>query len=233
MSDQPRSPQEIAAEHLARDDPLGWFERVYASAGGDPARVPWARLRPNGSLVRWLDRTRPRGAGRRALVVGCGLGDDAAELARRGFAVTAFDLAPTAIAWCQRRFPRSPVDYQVADLLAPPAAWRGAFDFVFEAYTLQALPADVRPRAVEQVAAFVRPGGILLVVARGREEGEPASGVPNATGVALGCPSGPPWPLTRAELGRFEQLGLALVRFEDFFDPDEPTVRRFRAEYRG
>jgi 2-polyprenyl-3-methyl-5-hydroxy-6-metoxy-1,4-benzoquinol methylase len=78
-----------------------------------------ADLVPNPSLVSWLDEHELAG---RALKVGAGLGDDAEELARRGLAVTAFDIAPTAVAWAKRRFPDSQVDYVVADVLAPPAA---------------------------------------------------------------------------------------------------------------
>ena len=76
---------------------------------------------PHEELVRWLDAAGPLG-GRRALVVGCGLGDDAVEVARRGAATTAFDLSPTAVAWCRRRFPDAPVTWTTADLLATPPA---------------------------------------------------------------------------------------------------------------
>ena len=209
----------LAEESLGRGDAVGWFERLYASAGGDPAAVQWADLRPNPHLTGWLDRGGVEGAGRRALVVGCGLGDDAEELARRGFAVTAFDVAPTAVAWCRRRFPASLARYAVGDVLAPPAAWAGAFDLVVEAYTLQVLPPGVREEPLENVAGFVAPGGTLLVVARGRDPGDD--------------PGAMPWPLTRAELDGLRRQGLAEVRFEDYADPEDPAVRRFRAKYRA
>jgi hypothetical protein len=73
-----------------------------AEAEGD---IPWADLAPNPSLVEWLDTHAVSG---RALKVGAGLGDDAEELARRGLAVTAFDVAPTAVESARRRFPESP-----------------------------------------------------------------------------------------------------------------------------
>jgi SAM-dependent methyltransferase len=158
------------------------------------------------------------GAGCRALEVGCGLGDDAEDLARRGFAVTAFDVSATAIDWCRRRFPGSPVEYVVADLLNPPAEWARAFDFVQESYTLQVLPPDVREVAIRRVARFVAPGGSLLVVARGREPSDP--------------PGTMPWPLVHDELGGFGRAGLEELSFEDFSDDETPPVRRFRAVYR-
>jgi SAM-dependent methyltransferase len=203
-----RRVRDWALEALDRGEPLAWFEEVYANAP-DESAIPWADMEPNPDLVAWLEREGALSG--RGLVVGCGLGDDAEELAARGCAVTAFDIAPSAIAWCRRRFPESRVDYRVADLFALPEEWRGAFDFVFEANTLQALPAELRPGAGVALAATVAPGGTLLAIARGRDEDEP--------------PVGPPWPLTRAELlGLFP--GLETVRLEDYLDA--VPIRRLR-----
>ncbi|MEZ4387718.1 MAG: hypothetical protein R3D98_09110 [Candidatus Krumholzibacteriia bacterium] len=80
--------------------------------------MPWATLAPAPLLRAWLDRNRPTGAGQTALVVGCGLGDDAAEMARRGFAVTAFDVAASAIALARERHLDLAIDWQVAELFA-------------------------------------------------------------------------------------------------------------------
>ncbi len=106
----------------------GWnvsdFEELYASVGDDLARIPWASRQPHPMLVLWLDE-RPPGVGRQALVVGCGLGDDAEELGRRGYRVSAFDYSATAIDWCRRRFPTSAVQYRVADLFDLPGDGRG------------------------------------------------------------------------------------------------------------
>ena len=212
--------RQIARESLERGDPTGWFERVYATAQGEARAIPWADLRPEPNLMEWVERERLRGAGRRALVVGCGLGDDAEDLARLGFEVVAFDISPTAIEWCRRRFPGSRVRYVVADLLAAPEAWDGAFDFVLEAFTVQVLRGELRRQAIERVARFVAPGGALLVIARGREpEDDPGS---------------MPWPLTKDDLAGFERAGLMEARFEDYLDQHvNPPVRRFRVEYRG
>ena len=61
-------------------------------------------------------------AGKLALVVGTGLGDDAGQLAAWGFDTAAFDSSETAIRACRRRFPTSSVSYAAADLLNPPAS---------------------------------------------------------------------------------------------------------------
>ena len=208
----------LAQQFLAADDPTGWFEALYASAGGDASAIPWGDLRPNPNLTRWLDG-HPIPPGLRALTVGCGLGDDAEELARRGLNVAAFDVAPTAIDWCRRRFAGSAVSYRVADVLHPPAEWRGAFDFVLESYTLQALPPDVRGNAVRRIAELVAPSGRLLVICRGRDAGEPEGSMP--------------WPLTREDVAGFvEMCGLVEESFEDFVEAEDPPVRRFRCVFR-
>lgn len=206
--------RELAQRMLPTGDFVGFFDAVYTTAEGDTNGVPWADLQPHPVALSWLEQRRVQGQGRRALVVGCGLGDDAEELARRGFAVTAFDVSPNAIAWCRQRFPNSSVDYQAADLFNAPAAWNQAFDFVLEIYTIQALPHALRERAIASIASFVAPGGQLLVVCRGRDpQDEPGT---------------MPWPLTRADLALFEQSGLREQSFEDVRDEDG---RHFRVVY--
>jgi SAM-dependent methyltransferase len=217
MTDR-RRVRELAARALEAGDPLAWFEELYAGADGDRAAVPWADGVPNPLLVEWLDRERVSGDGRAALKVGCGLGDDAEELARRGFAVTAFDVAPTAVAWCRERFPGSAVRYLVRDLFDLPPAWEDRFALVLEANTLQVFPSELRASAMARIAACVAPGGTLLAIARAREPEEPTGPIP--------------WPLVRDELRGFEEAGLVRVEFEDLVDAEDPPVRRFRATYR-
>lgn len=208
----------LAGESIARGDAVGWFEELYRRAGAEWERVPWADLVANPLLEEWLagpDAALPPG---RALVVGCGYGDDAERLAAAGWAVTAFDVAPSAIEACRARFPGSPVAYGVADALAPPRAWRGAFELVFESYTLQVLPPAARVPLLAELAATLAPGGRLLVLCRGRDAGEPEGELP--------------WPLARAELDGVLAHGLEPVRFEDLRDGETPPVRRFRTLYR-
>jgi SAM-dependent methyltransferase len=219
-SDEAReAARRLARESLAAGDPIGWFERLYAASGPDAGTIPWADLRPNPLLAGWPALEAAARRGGKALVVGCGLGDDAEALASRGLAVVAFDVAPSAIARCRERFPGSAVAYRAANLLAPPAEWARGFDLVFESYTLQALPpGPVREEAIGRVAEFVAPGGLLLLVARGREPDED-----------VGCL---PWPLTRDEIGLFASHGLVGESLDQLRDPQDPSVRRFRAVLR-
>ena len=215
MSNERDLADQIARDHLAKGDPLGWFNQLYSTARRDFGVIPWADRRPNPHLVDWCVRELRPQAQSRALVIGCGLGDDAEYIASKGARVTAFDLAPEAIHWARERFPESPVEYRIANLLSLPSAWDGAFDLVAECYTLQAMPQELRAAAVAAVGKLVAPGGDLVVVCRGRDESDP--------------PGELPWPLTRADL---EAIPLPMHRFEDFDDPYEPGKRRFRAHWR-
>jgi hypothetical protein len=194
-------------------DPTGWFEALYTAASRGEAQVPWQRDEPREPLVEWAESVDLDGHDRPALVVGAGFGADAEYLSTRGFATTAFDVAPTAVRLARDRHPGSSVDYVVADLLDPPAAWAGAFALVLECLTVQSLPDDVRPRAIANVAAMVAPRGTLLVIASGRDEAD-------------GPVEGPPWPLTRAEVESFARGELEPIRIEELDGP------RWRAEFR-
>lgn len=206
----------LAAEAVAAGDDTGWFERLYAAANSGDAVVPWADRVANPMLLGWLDTHRP--AGTRAAVVGCGLGDDAEHLAALGYETVGFDVAPSAVRAARERFPDSAVTYREVDLLAPPADLAGAFDFVFEAYTVQTLQGDARRAAIARCAQLVAPGGTLLVVARARDEKDP--------------PGRMPWPLTRVELDAIADGPLRPVEVEDLLDTDDdPPVRRWRATF--
>jgi SAM-dependent methyltransferase len=207
----------LSAASLAAGDATGWFDKLYVEAQQGTAEVPWDRPEPTALLAGWAHRARPGGAGRRALIVGCGLGRDAEFVAGFGFATTAFDISETAVRVARSRHAGSPVDYRVADLLDPPPEWRAAFDLVVESNNVQALPRSLRERATAAVSSFVAPGGTLLVIAAA------------ATGWG---DDGPPWPLTRDEVAAFASGGVTEVSVEELPAADDPLVVRWRAEFR-
>lgn len=211
----------LARASLVTGDPTGWFERLYAGAEDGEAVVPWDRGAPHWLLVDWAERCDLDGRGKRAMVIGCGLGEDAEYLARRGFTIAGFDIAPTAIAAAQRRFPGSSVQYLVADLLDLPVRWRGAFDLVVEIFTVQALPPGYRRQATYNAGTLVAPGGTLLVIAAAPD-----------MDVGLENIDGPPWPLSRREIDAFAGYGIEPVRIEEIPLPDDPGAHRWRAEFR-
>ena len=209
--------KEIAAEYAKKGDATSWFEALYRESAGDTTKIPWADLEPNRYLAEWAEQTHIRGNGREALVVGCGLGDDARFLHHLGFKATAFDISPTAIAWARKLHDETDISFATADLFASPTEWHRAFDFVLEVYTIQPLPLEMRPEVIDAIAGFVAPGGRLLVVTRGRDNDEE--------------PLELPWALSRRDLSRFAENGLKEIDFREMpGDEDVPAVR-FVVEY--
>lgn len=207
----------IAAEFGDRGDPLGWFDALYKEAEGNTEKIPWADLEPNIYFREWAQETGLSGDGRTALVVGCGLGDDAKFLDDLGFKVTAFDISPTAIEWARRLYNDEAITFLVADLFDPPKEWYQAFDFVLEIYTIQPLPLEMRPKVIDAIANFVKLDGRLVVITRGREDDEE--------------PVELPWPLSRLDLSRFETNGLRQIDFQIKPGDEDVPAERFVVEY--
>lgn len=211
--------KEIQAEFAKKGDATGWFEALYSEANGDNERIPWADLAPNKFLALFAEQTNLRGDNRNALVVGCGLGDDARFLYDLGFSVTAFDISPTAIEWARKLHQDTSIDFFVADLFDAPKEWYQAFEFVLEVYTIQPLPLEIRPKVIDAIANFVKfPEGKILIVTRGRENDE--------------IPPELPWALSRQDLSRFDKNGFKQIYFGEIFsDDEEDTIPRFVVEY--
>ncbi len=218
VADRRARTREIQAEFAARGDSLGWFDALYREAAGDNEKIPWADLEPNRYLRTWAEKAGLTGYGRTALVVGCGLGDDARYLHELGFKVTGFDISPTAIEWAKRLHADTDIRYEIMDLFEPFSEWVGAFEFVVEVYTIQPLPLSMRESTIDAIASFVAPGGELVVVSRLRGDDEE--------------PDELPWPVSRRELERFAVNGLKEVHFETMSgEEDEPD--RFVAVYKN
>jgi hypothetical protein len=188
-----------------------WHDEVYRSACGDLRKVPWVQGAANPALVSWLNaeaagRVRP---GSRAVVIGCGVGDDVIELINRGYDAIGFDISPTAVDWARTRFPGQESAFCVCDLLTPPSRFRHRFELVVECCTLQSIEPAMREQAAASLASLVGPRGVLVAVAHGRDDSELLENV-----------QGPPWPLTRSELGGLmETAGMKPVcPIDDFTD---------------
>ena len=168
---------------------VDFFESVYAEAGGDPTRIPWASRHPSKALVNWLNAVAPSlvRCGARVAVVGCGLGDDAREVIRRGYDVTAFDCSGTAVEWARKLDPGHPDAYVQADMFAPPGRWVHRFDLVIDTNNLHSLRPGQHGEAMAAISRLLAPHGHMLVVCRGADEpADPGTG-------SL-------WPLTEREL---------------------------------
>lgn len=216
--DAKENARRIAARFAARGDAVGWFDALYKEAAGDTEHISWADLEPNEFFRRRAEKKNLRGKGRSALVIGCGLGDDAKYLDDLGFNVTAFDISPTAIEWARRIYKEPAIRFVVADLFDPPKEWYQAFEFVLEVYTIQALPMKMRTKVIDAISNFVKIDGTLLVVTRGREDDEE--------------PVELPWPLSRKDLSRFEENAFVQTGFEIMYGDEDEPAPRFVVEYR-
>ncbi|MBK1789744.1 class I SAM-dependent methyltransferase [Persicirhabdus sediminis] len=198
MDDHRTKAQSLAHQSLAEGSLTGWFDKVYQSADGNSDEVPWAKMGIHPILQPWLDKQSPA-QDLSAVIIGCGLGDDAEAIAQLGYNCTAFDISDNAINWCKERFPQTKVNYLTADLFELPSSIQPRYDFVLEIYTIQSLPLSERARTIQAIAELVAPAGELLLITMLRpDENQPA---------------GPPWPLSQAEIGLFEQCGLELKSY--------------------
>lgn len=198
-----REALDLLPEHASGDagaDRAAFFHQVYARAESDEAAVPWADLAPKAELCEWLSAN--PGAGRTAIDIACGLGDNAEAIAEAGYQTTAFDVVPEAVEWAKRRFANSLIDYRVADLFNLPSPWQGSFDLVHECFTLQALPESMLARTTEAIAGLMARGGLLLVYTRWRRDGTPVSG--------------PPFPLEERHLLMPQSFGLCRIEEKRF-----------------
>lgn len=146
------------------------------------------------------------------MVVGCGLGDDAAALAERGYDVTGIDLAPTALRWARRRFRHLAIDWRRLDLLDADAraALEGRFDLVVEVATVPYLPGVVREAAMDAIGRLAAPGGVLVVVTWLATGAKRSDATP-----------GPPWGQAPSELAAYRSGGLVRLALEH---PPRDTV---------
>ena len=128
----------------------------------------------NAALVREIAGVAPG----TALDLGCGEGGDALWLAQNGWAVTAVDIAPTALAiGAAAQSPEDDITWVAADL----AEWHPpiAYDLVSACF-LHSTVALPREAILRRAAEAVAPGGVLLIVGH---SGRAALG-----GTRRGCP---------------------------------------------
>ena len=200
-----------------------FFETIYLEAAGNADAVPWSDGVPNPALVSWLNAKAHEvlRCGSRVAIVGCGLGEDARELIRRGYDVTAFDVSPTAIAWAKENDPANAGCYHLADLFDLPTNWHHRFDLVVEIYTVQALPPSKRCDTLSAIATLLSSHGGLLIICRGTKESKINE-------------DGPPWALTESELlDAVRAAGLQIDGQLDAFEDDEtPPKLRLRGLFR-
>ena len=201
-----------ASEHS--NDPLSWFEELYCSSRRDRRLIPWDWMEPHPFLVEWTQENQHTG---RALVVGSGLGEDAAFLYEKGWKVTAFDVSESAVEWASQLHKGKEIDWLVGDLVQPEQSWKEAFDLVLEVHILQAIPEEIRNSAYRNLSPLLNRNGLLMCIGRlanGLEEQNDA----------------PPWPLSRDFIHQIGE-GLSEVEFHTAVVPDKEEIR-YRAVWK-
>ncbi|APD06216.1 hypothetical protein UJ101_00677 [Flavobacteriaceae bacterium UJ101] len=178
--------------------PTEWFETLYSETDQKGEGIPWANMAPHPIFKQWIDKKTHLGDGKTALVIGCGLGDDAIELESQGFNVTAFDVSSSAIELCKKRFPNSNVTFLQADLLKGIPEWHRKFDFVLEIFTIQALPPKYENILIQNISDFVSEKGMLMIITEINKEERTFE-------------KGPPWLLNSQYIKSFEKCGLKSI----------------------
>ncbi|MDA3945663.1 MAG: methyltransferase domain-containing protein [Helicobacteraceae bacterium] len=197
----------------AQDEATSWFNEYYKEAGKQIETIAWARGEANPFLSEYLETF--NGTPTKAIVIGCGLGDDAFALYEAGFDVTAIDISPEAISWAKERFNGAGINFVVADLFDLPEELLGQFDFLFEAFTIQSLPLSLRDRVITAITSLMTPDAKLLAVCNAKLDHEHFDG--------------PPWPLTFNELRLFTMKECRELEFSIFENESALSRLKVRA----
>ncbi|RMF27610.1 MAG: class I SAM-dependent methyltransferase, partial [Chloroflexi bacterium] len=150
------------------------FDAVAASYDATFTHTPLGRRLREAVWTHLAAAFRP---GHHVLELGCGTGEDALWLARRGVRVTATDASPAMLAIARHKAEAARLTDRITcarlDLAAPEREWpsgpiprRGPYDGAFANFgVLNGLP-DRRPLA-QALARWVRPGGQVILVVMG------------------------------------------------------------------
>ena len=191
-----------------------WFDGLYKENENAHENIPWARKEVNPMLQTYLEvKEVCKG---KALVIGCGLGDDAYALAKAGYDTLAIDISQTALDIAQKRFPDTAITFEKQDIFDMPSHYFEHFDFVFEAQTIQSLPVEFRSKMIKAVAQSVAVDGELLVIAHKKQSEK----------------KGPPWPLTQEEIDQFKEHDLQELSSELIMEESQISNLRFRNLYK-
>jgi ubiquinone/menaquinone biosynthesis C-methylase UbiE len=140
------------------------FNAVYTGGdllpGASIKGVPWDIGEPQPDVVAMEDDGRFGGA---VLDIGCGPGDNAVFLARRGHDVTALDAASAAVDQARERAKGLDIEFGVADATRLDG-YGARFDSVLDSALFHTLDADDRRRYVTALHRATRPGARLSML---------------------------------------------------------------------
>ncbi|MDQ2785832.1 MAG: class I SAM-dependent methyltransferase [Chloroflexota bacterium] len=110
----------------------------------------------------WLDPflDAMRAAGETTLELGCGPGEDAAELIARGFRVVGFDLIRTPVHRAVEHAPAA--HFFVADMRSPLPVRSAAVDVVVASLSIHYFAWQATRALLDEVRRVLRPGGVFV-----------------------------------------------------------------------
>ncbi|MBK8904054.1 MAG: methyltransferase domain-containing protein [Anaerolineaceae bacterium] len=142
---------------LDTNSPLFWQES-YRNG-----RIPWDLGEPTPTFARLAASGQyPPGE---MIVLGAGHGHDARLFARHGFAVTAVDFAPQAVATMHKlNDPAYPVQIVQADIFELDEGWDGRFDYLLEYTCFCAIDPARRGEYAALAARLLKHGGRYIAL---------------------------------------------------------------------
>jgi methyl halide transferase len=154
----------------------------------------WDLGRPSPALEAHLARSAPPPG--RVAVLGCGRGHDCRLLARHGYQVWGFDFTPEPLAAARALAQREGLDvrFEERDIFTLAESYPAFFDAIWEYTCFCAIDPARRGAYADLVPRLLRPGGFFLAAFF------PMVGAPSAESPPE--PSGPPFPVTEAEVRR-------------------------------
>lgn len=148
------------------------MERIYRDLALD--EIPWNFKDPPELLVQFVESGQVQPC--RAVDLGCGAGNYAVWLARRGFDVTGVDISPAAVERARHLAASKGVscEFVVADLVGDLRGLDGPFDFAYDWDVLHHIFPPDRRRYAATVHGLLRPGGRYFSLCFSEED--PGSG---------------------------------------------------------
>jgi SAM-dependent methyltransferase len=137
-------------------------EDVYRKVPID--EIPWNREDPPEALVTLVENGMMEPC--RCIDLGCGTGNYAIFLSRKGFTVTGIDISPKAIILAKENAKEkgASCEFIVADVLNAPDHLHESFDFAYDWEVLHHVFPQKRKRYMENVHRLLKPGGKYLSV---------------------------------------------------------------------
>jgi len=180
-----------------------FFENIYNTKSDNLNSIPWAKLEVNEYLKDYLNNNANTN-NKKALVIGCGIGDDADYLASKGYEVDAFDISPSAINIAKKRFCNKNINFFVQDIFSLPNNMINSYDFVYEGLTIQSINPKFKNELIKIISSLGKKDSHLLLYSNFQDD--------------IDNYDGPPWPLYKRDFALFLSYDYKLLDYKEEFE---------------